>query len=419
MIRALRLIIATAYSATAQTGFEPELLGRVRQHIAANVSGLPDYTCQETMERSMRAPTGRMVFRERLRLEVLGTKAGEIFSWPGSAQFAREPLESWIAAGAIENGNFLTDLRNLFQLSSATTKYAGTETIARQAVHRFDFHAPLLSSRYTLTIDGKTAITAYSGSFWVSQESLDIVRLEMRAEEIPPDLDCRQAQHSVTYGRTRLGVSEWLIPSAAELLMVSREGRESRNSVAFSRCRHYATETSLSFDTAAAVESPARSSPQPNLPAGVALNLRLEHPISIRESAAGDPIVARLDKPVTAGGLSLPKGTRVLGRIRRLEQYLSSPASIRIGLEFFAMEATGGRIPFTAFLTGPRATTYVDRANYGSPAIVMTGEGLNIEDDGMTTGIGSFRIDGKELHIPRGFRTFWKTRQATGTAQQD
>jgi hypothetical protein len=217
-------------------------------------------------------------------------------------------------------------------------------------------------------------------------------------------------KRSVTYGRTRLGVSEWLIPSAVELVQVSSGGRETRNSVAFSRCRHYATETSLSFDTAAALELSAQLRHLPDLPAGIALSLRLEQPISIRESAAGDPVVARLAKSVTAGTFSLPKGTRVLGRIRRLERYLSSPTSIRIGLEFFAIEAAGGRIPFSAFLTGPRATAYEERTGRGFPEIVITGQGLNIEDDGMTTGIGSFRTDERELNMPRGFRTFWKTR---------
>jgi hypothetical protein len=101
------------------------------------------------------------------------------------------------------------------------------------------------SSPNSLFVNGKSATTACSGSFWASKESL--VRLEPRAEEIPADLDCREAHDPVTYGRINLGVSERLLPSAAKLVVVSRVGRESHNSIAFSSCRHYTA--SLSFDT--------------------------------------------------------------------------------------------------------------------------------------------------------------------------
>jgi hypothetical protein len=44
------------------------------------------------------------------------------------------------------------------------------------------------------------------------------------------------------------------------------------------------------------------------LPADVQMYLRLNQPISSEESAAGDPITARLDKAVKAGDIHLPSG---------------------------------------------------------------------------------------------------------------
>jgi hypothetical protein len=262
-----------------------------------------------------------------------------------------------------------------------------------------------------VTVRGKSAITAFAGSFWVDQESLDLVRLESRAEEIPPDLDCNEVRESVTYGRVRLGVNERLLPSSAELALVRREGGESRNTIAFSKCLHYTAATSLSFTTPRDPAVPVRARPQPELelPAGVALVLRLEQPISIGESAAGDRIVARLDKKVTSGSVLLPKGTRVLGRIRRLERHFSSPASILVGLQFFAAEAPEGRITFRARLTGPEATPDVMKLVNDDLEIVHGAPGLDIEDDGASTGVGSFRVLAKELNLQRGFRTLWKT----------
>jgi hypothetical protein len=413
MIRALTQILAAtlaaAFGARAQTDAGLELLGRVRQHLSASVAGLPNYTCQESMERSIHSPAGQIEFHERLRLEVLIAETTELFAWPGSTDFTSEPLETWIGAGAIGTGNFAAELHNLFVASAATVKYAGLETRDQRSLHRFDFHTPLLSSRHSLAVHGRSATTASSGSFWVDRESLDIVRLETRAEEIPPDLDCREAYESVTYGRVRLGVGERLLPSAAELALVNRDGRESRNTIAFSRCRHYTAGTSLSFAAPSDSAAPSQPRPQLALPAGVALVLRLDQPISIGESAAGDPIAARLDKAVAKGAVLLPKGTKVLARIRRIEQHFSSPAWILVALQFFAAEAQDERIAFTARLTGPRGTPDAMRMVKDKPEIQVGSAGLDIEDDGSSTGVASFRVHGKELHLQRGFRTYWKT----------
>ena len=407
---ALIVVMISAHGSMAQTEFDRRLLGRVRQQVEANLAGLTNFTCGEMMDRSIRTSSGATIFRERLRLDVLGTASGDLFSWPGSASFANDPPGNWIAAGAIGTGNFVGFLHNLFVSSAATIEYKGIETTAQQALYRFDFRVPLLGSKHTLVVEGVKAETAYSGSFWVDQKSLDVVRLETHAQEIPPELDCREERQSVTYGRIRLGIDDRLLPSAAELTLISREGIEHRNSVTFSGCRHYSVESSLSFKTNA---SPARTlsqSAQVTVPPGTTLILRLNEPISDRESAAGDQIVAVLQKAVMAGPVRLPKGTRVLGRTRRLEQHLSQHAWTLVGLEFFAAETPMGRVTFSARLTGPRAGPDVVTSgdlNHG-PEVVHN-VGLDIDDDGRGTGVGTFRIDGKELHIARGFRTIWKT----------
>ena len=246
MIRVLMAALATASAAAAQVDTGLELLGRIRQHVGAGVAGLPDYTCLETMERSVYAPGGKIEFSERLRLEVLVTSGEELFAWPEAADFAAGSLDRWIGQGAIGTGTFASQLRNLFGASAATVRYAGHESDARRPLDRFEFHAPLLSSGFILEVGGRSATTAYSGSFWADPGSLDVVRLEWRAEEIPPELHCRSASQSVSYGRVRLGAGERLLPAAAELTIVTADGRESHNTVGFSRCRHYVADTRVS-----------------------------------------------------------------------------------------------------------------------------------------------------------------------------
>jgi hypothetical protein len=40
---------------------------------------------------------------------------------------------------------------------------------------------------------------------------------------------------------------------------------------------------------------------------------------------------------------------------------------------------------------------------------IVPDAGLDIEDDGTRTGVGSFRVSGKKPRVDRGFRTVWKT----------
>jgi hypothetical protein len=75
---------------------------------------------------------------------VLVTADGELFAWPGYADFMTEPLGSWIDTGSIDTGSFAAELYNLFLASAATVKYAGLETRDQQTLYRLDFHAPLL-----------------------------------------------------------------------------------------------------------------------------------------------------------------------------------------------------------------------------------------------------------------------------------
>src|SRR5262249_40012500 len=148
---------------------------------------------------------------------------------------------------------------------------------------------------------------------------------------------------------------------------------------------------------------------QPRLPPGIVLELRLTQSISDRASVAGDSVAARLDKAVKVGDMSLPKGAQVLGRIRRLEQRFAKPASTLVGFEFFAVETTSGLTEFKAILVGPSRTPHVVRTVGDELEILHGNEGVDVEDDGTTSGVGSFRMRGTTLDLPRGFRTVWKT----------
>jgi hypothetical protein len=378
--------------------------------VRQSIIDMPNYTCLETMDRTITEPSGQIEFRERLRVEVLVANHQELFAWPGSTNFA-DLIGDWIGSGAIGTGNFWTNLHNLFVGSGASVKFAGVETVGGESLYRFDFRVPSLSSQYSLTIAGRTATTAYSGSFWVEKNSLDLVRVDTRAEDIPPNLDCLQERTSVTYSRVRLGSEARLLAATSQLEIVNRNNYRSHNTIGFTGCRHYGAVSAVSFDgqpaTSATGEGPRDVL---KLPANLTLTLKLDRPITTEDSAAGDEITAVLDKPVKSGDIRLEKGARVLGRIRRLEQHSKTREPMTmVAMEFYAVDAPQGRIRIKVRLTGPVA---VPGQALETPAGLQFSPGtvgLDIVDAGASTGVGRFQVPGKNLHLARGFRTVWKT----------
>lgn len=81
--------------------------------------------------------------------------------------------------------------------------------------------------------------------------------------------------------------------------------------------------------------------------------MRLQSPISFEKSAVGHPVTTRLDHAVKAGGVQLPKGAVLSGRIRRLEEVYLPEKVFYVGLELSSAAFGNKRATFTARLVGP------------------------------------------------------------------
>ena len=63
-------------------------IARIRSQMARNLERLPNYTCTQTIERSIRpARTRRFQLIDTIRLEVALVNGRELFAWPGSGKF--------------------------------------------------------------------------------------------------------------------------------------------------------------------------------------------------------------------------------------------------------------------------------------------------------------------------------------------
>ena len=232
----------------AEVPQEVLLLTRIRRKMAENLGRIPDYTCVETIERSTRANRApRFQLRDTVRLEVAHVGGKELYSAPGAQKFEEREISELVGGGMTASGDFASHARSVFSNSVPSFTYKGEEEIEGRRTVRYDYYLPINFSGYRLRYGRQAAIVASPGSFWADPQSLEVVRLEVRAEQIPPSIAVLSAVTRIDYDRVRIGASEVLLPQRAELLMSDFWGGQSLNRTLFTDCRQYVSESVVMF----------------------------------------------------------------------------------------------------------------------------------------------------------------------------
>ena len=342
---------------------ESVLLGRIRDHMHDVLSHIPNYTCVETMERTRRVgPAHQFQMQDILRMEVALVEGKEMFAWPGSKKFEHDDLRNLISSGTYGNGAFALFARAVFLSSAPVFVYRGEEAVEGRTLVRYDFRVSKTTSGYQIRVEDRSAVVSYRGSFWADPQTLDAVRLEVIAEDIPPALGLSYSSDRIDYARTRIGAEDFLLPNESQLDMRQPNGMESRNFVRFSSCRQYTGESVLRFDE---VTGPDLGSiPKPGdeeilLPGGMELEIALVDDIDLASAAAGDEVHGLLSGELKHKGKILAaKGAVILGRITRLEHY---PDQTVVGFTFTDLYSDGKHAGLTlemdrALLKNPLVT---------------------------------------------------------------
>lgn len=402
MLRVGLLLFLSALQAAAEDiPREVLLLARTRAHMSHLLMRLPNYTCLQTIERTSRKPGKRMELIDVVRIEVALVNGRELFAWPGSKKFEDREIVDMVKGGAIGNGNFALHAKAVFQSSAPRFTFSGERILedGRKTLH-WDFVVPQLASGYALRQGSNLAIVGFHGSFWVDSQSLDLIRLEVEADNIPPALQISRARDSVEYIRIQLGDEAYLLPSKSELVITDTGGTESQNRIAFSGCRQYTGESTISFDDPAPTEKVADVVRTIDVPPGLTLDMALETPITEGASAVGDPITAILKKSVKLGsGLIAPKGAFVHGRIAHLRRQQTQKPGWVIGLAFFEMEWQNTRANIRATLQDTPSLSLLAATSAQYRSILR-----HIAQEE-----GTFFVPGQRLSVARGFLMSWRT----------
>lgn len=345
-MKRMRVVVTVLALASMLLGADPSplspdlaLLTRIKTTMAQNLTRLPNYTCLETIERSQRlVPSRKYRLVDTLRLEVALVEGKELFAWPGSGQFEDKPLDEMVVGGASGTGSFGNFARSVFMSGVPHYRFLGEETRnGRSAVH-FSYRVPRLQSGFSLRSGTQEGIAGYHGDFWVDARTLDLIRLEIEAEDIPANVPLKRAQTDLEYARVRISEQEFLLPHLSDMRLTDLHGSESRNLTWFTNCRQYAGESKLSFEDV----DPAADMPKPitklRLPGGMYFEAKLQDALDGKGLAIGDPVTAVVEKPVKRKGeVIVPKGALLIGRVAALGHQTGSIDYYALRFEFHTL----------------------------------------------------------------------------------
>ncbi len=373
----LLLLVAARGNAERDPG---EVLERARANLQSMTQRLSKYACIETVDRiyyepppeaptplscsqievarNLRTAPLAVDVTDRLRLEVTVSEGHEIHSWPGATRFDTRDVDEIIHQGPIGTGAFGTHLIGVFDNPAVDFHYVGEKTDGSHKVLEYRYHVSAEASRYRVKTGNTWQILPYDGTFWLDPDSLDLRRFTVDAAPLPPGSFMCQLHAGLDYEKVRIGDGDVLLPRQGQLAIVMDTGRETTNLTTFSDCREYQAESALRFDSTSDVDGasakPVVRTPLA-LPIGLPVEIALESPIDTGKAAAGDPVSAKVIKPVRRSGsgeILIPAGAMVRGRITRMERHILPRPYFLIAISFNRLTRGDISSPFAAKYDG-------------------------------------------------------------------
>ena len=170
-----------------------------RYFVRANRKGPPPACDQIIGERTSGRYKLQLNATDRLRLDVAVAQGREIVSWAGAGQFDTRRVDEVVGEGPTGTGAFGLYLVNVFDNSGVHFRYLGQKTVAGRSLLEYRFTVPVEASGYRVSGHEGWHYTAYDGTFQIDPETLELLRLDLRTDELPPETGMCEARTTLEY----------------------------------------------------------------------------------------------------------------------------------------------------------------------------------------------------------------------------
>lgn len=233
------------------TSLPPDLqiLADARTAAAEYAENLPDLVVQQVTRRAQSAtepPDWRVV--DMVMAEVTVVDGKERYSNVRvNGRPSADPPEK---SGAWSTGEFATTLQDLFDPATQAQFVRVREgRVNGRLAHVYSYAVEQAHSNWVLVAPGGQRYQpAHRGEVWIDKESRRVLRIEQRAEGLPPTFPVREAETRVDYGFIRIDNGVYLLPLESESTGCVRGSAAcNRNTITFQEYRKFSADSNVIY----------------------------------------------------------------------------------------------------------------------------------------------------------------------------
>lgn len=200
--------------------------------------------------------------------------------------------------GSNSLGEFALDLRNLFDsIGSDSFHLVRVERQQNQRLVRiYSYAVEQSASNWKVEENSQSTTAAFVGTISIDVEAGQVVRLEMRACNLPEKFPESLVSTVVNYGPVTIASQQpRYLPIGAEVVFCSVEGTCDRNEIHFDHYRQFTAESTLLFTPPPAVVAPALVPPPASLSLPAPWNPSAVHFVGVAHPRTSTTLALELD----------------------------------------------------------------------------------------------------------------------------
>jgi len=227
---------------------QKEIIDRVTEYALEYDKRLPDFICAQVTRRYF-DPTGLEFWSNTdtitARLTYFQHKEEKRVILVNN-QF--QDIDYDRLGGATSTGEFGSLLKEVFDPAShATFHWERWATLRGKRMYVFGYRVPRAYSKWKLVYERSMEdVPGYRGLVFIDQETLQVMRVTLEADDITPAFPIQAASTKLDYDYAEISGRNYLLPLRAEVRM--RAGKQlSKNEVEFRMYRKFGAEAEIRF----------------------------------------------------------------------------------------------------------------------------------------------------------------------------